>query len=395
MRRTICVFAFFLLWVFLISCRNEAVSVLQTGAERTEQWLPLLAGKKVGLLVNQTSQIGGRHLVDTMLALGVDVSLIFVPEHGFRGEADAGEYVADEIDKRTGIPLISLYGNNKRPSQRHLDALDVVIFDIQDVGVRFFTYISSMHYMMEACVENDVEFIVLDRPNPNGDYYDGPIMESDFKSFVGMHPIPVVHGLTVGELALMINREGWLKEGEKCRLHVIEMTGYNHSMAYSLPVKPSPNLPNDLAVRLYPSLCFFEGTIISVGRGTQFPFQVAGAPDPVYGSFNFVPASIVGMDKNPRYLAQKCYGVDYRGSDIEGRYFSLEPFFDFYEKSGNDSAFVSRSDWFNLLAGTDKLLMQIKQGLTEDQIRETWEDGLAEYGMKRSKYLLYPDPIVR
>ncbi|MFW6044004.1 MAG: exo-beta-N-acetylmuramidase NamZ domain-containing protein [Marinilabiliaceae bacterium] len=376
-----------------VSCQagNSNSQNLQTGAGQTEEWLPLLKDQRVGLLVNHTSMVGETHLVDKVLDEGVDVVRIFAPEHGFRGDADAGEHVEDMVDEKTGVPVVSIYGDNRKPSPEQMEGLDVVIFDVQDVGVRFYTYISSMHYMMEACAENDVDFIVLDRPNPNGEYFDGPVLEPEFKSFVGMHPIPVVHGLTVGELARMINGEGWLEDGVNCDLEVVEMTGYTHSTEYSLPVKPSPNLPNDLSVRIYPSLCFFEATIMSVGRGTDFPFQVVGAPDSVYGDFTFTPRSIEGMDSDPKYKGQECYGKDYRDLDPWEQKFSLEPFSRFYERSEEDSAFVSRRRWFHLLSGTDQLLKQIEEGLSESEIRKSWEDELNDYARLRQKYLLYPE----
>ncbi len=369
---------------------SQPEDTIITGAEQTDKWLPLVEDKTVGVVVNQTSRIGDQHLIDVMLANDVSVRSIFAPEHGYRGNFDAGELIVDGRDAKTGIPVISLYGDNKKPTREHLSGIDVVVFDIQDVGVRFFTYISTMHYVMEACAENDVPFVVLDRPNPNGDYVDGPVLKPEFNSFVGMHPIPVVHGLTVGELALMINGEEWLKEGEECCLTVVEMDNYTHSKAYSLPIKPSPNLPNDLSVRLYPSLCFFEATIISVGRGTYYPFQVAGAPDTDFGDFIFIPESITGMAKNPKYEGKVCYGKDYRGLKVEEQFFSLKPFFDFYETSGRDPDFVSRRQWFNLLAGTDQLLKQIEKGLSEEEIRLSWEEELADYRQLRAKYLLYP-----
>ena len=382
-----------LVMFFFAACRtgNSNSQDLQTGAEQTDEWLPMLKDQRVGLLVNHTSVVGDTHLVDKVLNEGVDVVRIFAPEHGFRGDADAGEHVEDMVDEKTGVPVVSIYGNNRKPSPKQMDGLDVVIFDVQDVGVRFYTYISSMHYMMEACAENGVDFIVLDRPNPNGEYFDGPVLEPEFSSFVGMHTIPVVHGLTVGELARMINGEGWLEDGVNCDLKVVEMTGYTHSTEYSLPVKPSPNLPNDLSVRIYSSLFLFEATIMSVGRGTEFPFQVVGAPDPVYGDFTFTPRSIEGMDSAPKYKGQQCYGKDYRGLDPWKQKFSLAPFFNFYERSGEDSAFVSRRRWFHLLSGTDQLLQQIEKGLSESEIREAWEDDLDEYARIRQKYLLYPE----
>jgi uncharacterized protein YbbC (DUF1343 family) len=369
---------------------------VQTGSERMDVLLPLLKGKKVALVVNHTSVLGDSkvHLLDTLLSVGVDVVRIFVPEHGFRGDADAGETVKDDKDARTGIPVISLFGKNKKPSTRQLSGIDVVVFDIQDVGARFYTYISTMHYVMEACVENDRLLLVCDRPNPN-DYVDGPVMQPSCKSFVGMHPIPVLHGLTVGELASMINEEGWLLSGNdkktsKCRLKVIPISGWKHGDAYHLPVKPSPNLPNDLSIRLYPSLCLFEATGISVGRGTNIPFQVLGAPDKRYGTFTFQPLALPGWDKTPLHQDKTCYGVDLRAKSGFPGGFTLKYFLEFYRLSGRNAAFFTRPSWFDLLAGNKLLRKQILQGMDEKAIRKTWEKELREYKKMRKKYLLYP-----
>ncbi len=360
------------------------------GLERKDHWLPLLQDKKIGVLVNHTSRTGEGHLVDIMLENGIDIRRIFAPEHGFRGDVDAGELVADGVDPDTGIPVISLYQDSRKPREEDIRDLDVVVFDIQDVGVRFFTYISTMHYMMEACAQNNVQFVVLDRPNPNGDYIDGPVLNPGFRSFVGMHPIPVVHGLTVGELAKMINGEGWLMDSLKCRLTVVPMEEYTHSMYYEPPIKPSPNLPNMLSVRLYPSLCLFEATVMSVGRGTNFPFQVVGAPDPVYGSFTFTPRSIPGMDSQPKYEGEVCYGLDYRGLQPDAQCFSLRPILDFYQKSKEKEQFISRPVWLNLLIGNDRFVNKIKDGWTEAAIKSSWIEELEEYEVTRGKYLLYP-----
>jgi uncharacterized protein YbbC (DUF1343 family) len=313
----------------------------------------------------------------------------FVPEHGFRGTADAGELIKDGVDVPSGLPIVSLYGASKKPSQSHLKGLDVVVFDIQDVGVRFYTYISTMHYMMEACAENGLSMMVFDRPNPNGDYVDGPVLKEGFTSFVGMHPIPVVHGLTVGELALMINGEGWLHNGEKCALTVVEMENYRHDMVYSLPAKPSPNLPNDLSIRLYPSLCFFEGTEVSVGRGTKFPFQVIGYPDPAFGDFQFTPESTPGATQ-PLQMGQLCYGLDLRKEDAAAHRFTLRYLLEFYERSGRSDDFISRRRFFNLLAGSDRLAQQVEAGWSESEIRADWQEDLEDYRRMRECYLLYP-----
>ena len=341
---------------------NPITSGILTGADQPEIYLPLLKGKKAGLVVNQTSiltQKNNLHLVDFLLKEGITIQKVFVPEHGFRGDADAGEVVKNDTDKETGLPLISLYGNNKKPSASSLADVDVVIFDLQDVGLRFYTYISTLHYLMEACAENGKPLIILDRPNPNGDYIDGPILKKEFSSFVGLHPIPVVHGLSVGELAQMINGEGWLENGVKADLQIVKTRNWDRSMPYSLPVKPSPNLPNDLSIRLYPSLCFFEGTDISVGRGTYFPFQVYGAPDEKYGDFTFTPVSINGMSKNPPHENQTCYGRDLREESLDHR-FTLRYLLEMYNKSGKGTAFFN--NFFDRLAGTDKLRKDILAG---------------------------------
>jgi uncharacterized protein YbbC (DUF1343 family) len=364
------------------------VDKLVLGADRMDKYLPLLDGKSVGLLVNHTSQVGRTHLVDTLLSRGVRVKRIFSPEHGFRGTADAGMKVASELDVKTGLPIVSLYGSRKKPTSEQLADLDWVVFDVQDVGVRFYTYISSLHYLMEACAQNGVGVMVLDRPNPNGDYVAGPVLDLKFRSFVGMHPIPVVHGLTVGELALMINGEKWLENGMQCKLKVVEMTGYDHSVVYEPPVKPSPNLPIYTAVRLYPSLCFFEATAMSVGRGTQFPFQVIGFPDSLLGNYRFTPMPLVGMDSAPLHQGKECYGVDLRQMDPIPE-FTLKFLLDFYRKWPKAEPFVNRPSFFNLLAGTDELLNQIQQGWSEDRIRESWQPALENYRQLRSRYLLY------
>jgi len=384
---------FLVLFSLLSSCQFSQTQtenqILRLGCEKFDDYMPILENKKVGLLVNHTTKLGNIHFIDTLISRGVDVSKVFAPEHGFRGTADAGEHIGSGVDTKTGLPVVSLYGQNKKPSSDDLEGVDVIIFDIQDVGVRFYTYISSMHYMMEACAENEIPMVVLDRPNPNGDYFDGPVLDLEYQSFVGMHPIPVVHGLTVGELAQMINEEGWLADSLVCDLTIVTMDNYKHAMPYSLPVKPSPNLPNDLSIRLYPSLCFFEATNISVGRGTYMPFQIIGYPDAKYGDFSFTPKSIDGMSKYPLQQDQLCYGLDLRNESIDHK-FSLTYFLLFYKKSGFEQDFVNRKRWFNLLAGNASLLEQIKKGLGEEEIRLSWEDELREYSQLRSKYLLYP-----
>ncbi len=383
--RVILIFFFFLCF---LSCQSQNKEVLP-GAFQTEEYLPLLKGKNVGLLVNQTSYISDTHLVDSLLNLGIKITRIFAPEHGFRGKHDAGELVNTEKDVNSGAQIVSLYGKNKKPTSVQLKDIDIVVFDIQDVGVRFYTYISTMHYMMEACAENGVKLIVLDRPNPNGDYFDGPILKPENTSFVGMDPIPVVHGLTVGELAKMINGEGWLKNGVKCDLTVIKVKNWNHNTVYKLPIKPSPNLPNYTSVRLYPSLCFFEATNVSIGRGTYFPFQVIGYPDSSAGDFTFTPVSIDGMSKHPKQQDKLCYGIDLRDNQVLPR-FTLSYFLDFYKKYGKDKDFGLSKSWFNLLAGDSQLINDIQNGKSEKEIKASWKEELKKYSVLRDKYLLYP-----
>lgn len=376
-----------------ISCSSQAtqqkLSEITPAAACMDDYLHLLKNKRVGILVNHSSLVNETHLLDTLLSSGISVKMIFAPEHGFRGEHDAGEEVKSDIDAKTGLPIVSLYGKNKKPSAEQLKNLDIVVFDIQDVGVRFYTYISSMHYMMEACAAESLKLLVLDRPNPNGDYFDGPILKEEFKSFVGMHPIPIVHGLTVGELAGMINGEGWLKDGVKCDLQVVKVKNWNHSQPYHLPVKPSPNLPNYISLRLYPSLCFFEASKVSVGRGTYFPFQVIGYPDSTAGEFTFTPVSIPGMSKQPIQQDKKCYGIDLREASPDHR-FSLSYFISFYTKFGKNDGFGLNKRWFNLLAGDGQVLQDIQAGLTEEQIKQKWQPELQAYEKLRDKYLLYP-----
>ncbi|MDR0538726.1 MAG: DUF1343 domain-containing protein [Tannerellaceae bacterium] len=348
-----------------------------------------IAGRRVALVVNQTSILEKTqvHLLDTLLGRGVDIKKVFAPEHGFRGSEEAGKHVDDSHDVKTGVPIFSLYGKAKKPTASQLEDVDVVVFDIQDVGVRFYTYISTMHYVMEACASNGKEFLVLDRPNPN-DFVDGPVRRKGFESFVGLDPIPVLHGMTVGELACMINAEGWI--ADSCRVKVVPVKNWRHGEPYFLPVRPSPNLPNDLSVRLYASLGWFEGTNISIGRGTYYPFQVIGYPDEAYGTFTFTPRPIEGMDSNPLHREKTCYGVDLRELPFEGG-LTLRFLLDFYERSGKKASFFARPEWFDLLAGESNLRMSIKAGLTEEEIRFQWQGALEEYKSKRRKYLLYPD----
>ncbi|NOY47465.1 MAG: DUF1343 domain-containing protein [Chlorobi bacterium] len=368
------------------------------GANQIEKYLPLLNGKKVGIVANQTSVIfkdkrrktedqSFTHLVDSLLSLNVDIKTVFAPEHGFRGTADAGEHVTDGIDTKTGLPIISLYGKNRKPSQEQLKDIDIMIFDIQDVGARFYTYISSLHYVMEACAELGIPLLILDRPNPNGHYIDGPVLEQEYKSFVGMHPIPIVHGMTIGEYAQMINGESWLTNGIQCKLTVIPIKNYTHKITYNMPIKPSPNLPNDKAINLYPSLCLFEGTTISVGRGTNTQFQIFGSPflNPSIYTFQFTPQPNEGA-KYPKYKGELCYGRDLRAmTDLN--FINLDWLIEAYNNTENKNAFFNT--FFIKLVGTKKLQQQIEAGLNETEIKATWEAGLDVFKKIRSKYLIY------
>ncbi|HET8810131.1 MAG TPA: DUF1343 domain-containing protein [Flavobacteriaceae bacterium] len=364
------------------------------GANRTEMYLPLLKGKKVAVLGNQTSvvfknekQTKYTHLVDSLVTLGVNVTTVFSPEHGFRGKAAAGEIVKDGIDVKTGLPIVSLYGDNKKPTPEQLKNIAILIFDIQDVGARFYTYISTLHYVMESCAEQNIPIIILDRPNPNGHYIDGPILEAEHQSFVGMHPVPVVHGMTIGEYAKMINGERWLKNGVQANLTVIEMENYHKQKSYSLPIKPSPNLPNDQAINLYPSLCFFEGTSVSAGRGTDHQFQVFGSPfldKSVYG-YSFVPKPNAGS-KYPKHEGETCYGKNLSNFPRLSK-INLKWLIEAYQNTENSSEFFT--PFFTKLAGTETLQQQIEQGFSAEKIRKSWEKGLKEYDKMREEYLLY------
>lgn len=364
---------------FHFACKEAS---FQLGSERMDQYLHLLEGKKVAVVGNQTSTIGQSHLVDTLLALKIEVVKVFAPEHGFRGTADAGALVEDGIDKATGLPIVSLYGKNKKPSKEQLQDVDVILFDIQDVGARFYTYISSLHYVMEAAAEHNTPLIVLDRPNPNGHYVDGPILDTAYQSFVGMHPIPVVHGMTMAEYALMINGQQWTNS--KCDLAVIPMLYYKRTMPYSLPIKPSPNLPNEVSVNLYPSLCFFEGTNVSVGRGTDIPFQHYGAPY-LESDYVFVPQSGPGS-KNPKHENDSCFGVDLR-QQLPLSELNLDWLIQAYRESPSKEKFFN--NFFDKLAGTDQLRIQITNGKTAQEIRSDWQDDLIRFAEMRRDYLIY------
>ncbi|MEM6844719.1 MAG: DUF1343 domain-containing protein [Bacteroidota bacterium] len=384
---------------------TEGVPPILPAAYQINDYLMLLEGKRVGMVVNHTSLIDTIHLVDSLLSLGVNITQIFAPEHGFRGEAANGEEVRDATDVRTGLPIVSLYGKNRKPSVEQLQGVDILVFDIQDVGARFYTYISTMHYVMEACAELGKSMVILDRPNPNGFYVGGPVREPEQKSFLGMHPIPIVHGLTVGELAQMINGERWLTDSLRCDVEVIPVKNYTHSDRYSLPVRPSPNLPNDQAINLYPSLCLFEATSFSLGRGTEFPFQVLGNPNqaiqqailaeyPSFDSIQFTPQDIPGVAFDTKHRGELCYGVDLREiSPLEG--FTLEFLMDYYQQAKThgmtNEEFIDRSDAFALLAGNKTLQKQIEEGKSLKEIEQSWELKLSEYKAMRKKYLLYED----
>ena len=375
---------------------------ISTGAENTAAYLPLLKDKKVGVVTNQTGIINfnlskpviapegnitkaSQSVVDFLLDQMIDVKKIFAPEHGFRGTADAGEHVVDGKDAKTGLPIISLYGNNKKPKAEQLADIDILVFDLQDVGARFYTYISSLHYIMEACAENNIPLIVFDRPNPNGAIVDGPILEKENTSFVGMHQIPVLHGMTIGEYAQMINGEKWLKDGVQCKLTVIPCLHYNREMQYSLPVKPSPNLPNDQAVNLYASLCFFEGTNVSLGRGTNKQFQIFGSPELPNTGFSFTPMPNEGA-KEPPLKGKLCYGEDL-SSEPKVTRLELKWLIKAYQETSDKSKFFT--DFFTKLAGTKKLREQIEAGISEEDIRKSWEKGLTDFKTMRQKYLIY------
>ena len=380
---------FLILMTFSYLSFSQSNNKLIVGANRTELFLNHIEGLNVAVVANLSSKIKSNtksiHLIDSLLKLNIKIKKVFSPEHGFRGEADAGEKVEDGIDQKTGIPIISLHGTNKKPTKDQMKDIDVVIFDIQDVGARFYTYISTLHYVMEAVGENNKKLIILDRPNPNGHYVDGPILESKYKSFIGMHPIPIVYGMTIGEFGIMINEEGWLKNQIYSDLKVIPIKNYNRKMVYELPIKPSPNLPNKQSINLYPSLCFFEQTPISIGRGTNMQFQVIGSPEWENNDFSFKPISMSGA-KYPKHIDQICNGIDLRESPYLSR-INLKWLIDAYNKSKNKSAFFK--DGFNKLAGNKMLKEQIIDGLSEKEIKQSWKSGVENFKLMRSKYLIY------
>jgi uncharacterized protein YbbC (DUF1343 family) len=372
---------------------QPSVSIV-CGADQPEAYLPLLRNKSAALVVNHTSRVGQVHLVDFLKENGVPMQKIFAPEHGFRGEADAGATVLDGADAKTGVPLVSLYGKKKKPSKEDLQGVDVVLFDIQDVGVRFYTYISTMHYVMEACAEYGIPIVVLDRPNPNGFYIDGSVLDTAFRSFVGMHPIPVVHGLTVGELASMIRGEQWIPYADRLQLHVVPCLNYDHTMGYRLPVRPSPNLPDLKSVLWYPSTCFFEGTELSLGRGTPHPFQWIGHPGYPDKTFSFTPAPVPGA-MDPPLKGKVCYGLDLsqysEATLLDKCRLDLDPLLHFYGAMPDKESFFLRNLFFDKLAGTATLRKDILAGKREEDIRASWQKELQAYKKIRKKYLLYPD----
>jgi len=377
----------------ITSCAQNQLRILKPGAENFKEYIPLLNEKKVAIVANQSSMVNGEHLVDVLLAKKIQIAKIFSPEHGFRGDADAGEKITNGIDEKTGLPIVSLYGKHYKPSVEDLNDADVVVFDIQDVGVRFYTYISTLHYVMEACAEQGKKLIVLDRPNPNGHYVDGPVLENKYKSFVGMHPVPVVYGMSIGEYAQMINGEKWLKNKVQCELVVVPCENWNRDKSYLLPVTPSPNLPNHLSVTLYPSLCFFEGTVVSAGRGTDFPFQTYGHPSFTNGDFEFTPRSISGASKYPKFKGKKCNGYDLRKINTtefrKKKKLDLSFLLTAYDELKENTEFFN--SFFEKLAGTANLRSQLESSLSEDEIRESWEKDLKYFMDIRAKYLIYSD----
>ena len=374
---------------------EDSGTVLRTGAECMERYLPFLEGKRVAVCGNQTSVVGKTHLVDTLLSRNVNIVKLFCPEHGFRGQAEAGATIASGKDPLTGLPVVSLYGKNKKPTAEQLQNVDIVLFDLQDVGCRFYTYISTLHYVMEAAAENGVKVVVLDRPNPNGFYVDGPVLDPQYKSFVGMHPVPVVYGMTIGEYARMINGEKWLANGVQCDLTVILLEGYTHETRYVLPVAPSPNLQTVEAVYLYPSLCFFEGTNVSVGRGTDHPFERYGAPGMRAGDYRFTPHAIPGVSENPPFKDVECAGfllseiASYEFYKLVPGELDLSYLMTAYQNCPDKASFFLKNNFFDKLAGTSQLRKQIVEGATDEEIRASWQPGLDAFKAVRAKYLLY------
>lgn len=382
---------FLLIFVNSISSGKIRPDILP-GSYSTDQYFPLIKGKGIGVVANQTSLIRGVHLVDSLVAAGFDVKCVFAPEHGFRGDQGAGDYVASGVDSTTGVKIKSLYGSQLKPDVKDLEGIQIMIFDIQDVGVRFYTYISTLQYVMEACAENNIELIVLDRPNPNGFYVDGPILDKKFISFVGMQSIPVVYGMTIGEYSMMLNGEGWLKKNEKCKLKVIPLKNYNHNLKYQLPVPPSPNLPDMDAVYLYPSICFFEGTSVSLGRGTNKPFRLIGFPENESGGVSFKPERIHGVAENPPYRDTLCRGLDLSGEGrniVQSGRLELKWLLAMYAVYPDKGKFFNK--FFDKLAGTDDLRKIMIKGKSQDEIRRSWQAGIDGFKKIRKSYLLYKD----
>ena len=378
-----------ILFLFLLLPLSLFANII-VGAESVSKYMPMLQGKNVALVVNQSSLVYGEHLVDVLLKKKINVVKIFAPEHGFRGKADAGQHLKNGVDVATGLPIVSLYGKHKKPTKVDLKNIDVIVFDIQDVGVRFYTYLSTLHYIMEAAAESGIEVIVLDRPNPNGGRIDGEVLNLKYKSFVGMHPVPILYGMTIGEYALMINGERWLKGGVRAALSVVKLENYRHTSHYSLPVKPSPNLPNDLSIYLYPSLAFFEGTTFSAGRGTTQQFQLYGSPDYKKRGFSFTPISREGA-KYPKHQNKICYGVDLRSEaqDVVGE-INLAYLLDAYKNYVHKKSFFLKSRFIDKLSGSDRLRKQILAGESIKEIRGSWQKDLAKFKKIRQNYLLYP-----
>lgn len=387
------------LMVILAACaqpKSSTVPVALSGRFQTEEYLPALKNKRVAFCGNQTALLNGhKHLVDSLLTLRVNVVKLFCPEHGFRGQAEAGATIASGKDAQTGLPVVSLYGKNKKPTAEQLKDVNVILFDLQDVGCRFYTYISTLHYVMEAAAENNVKVIVLDNPNPNGHYVDGPVLDPKYKSFVGMHPVPIVYGMTIGEYAQMINGEKWLANGVQCDLTVVKISDYDRHQRYALEMPPSPNLQTQESICLYPSLCLFEGTNISVGRGTDMPFEMYGAPLMQAGDYTFTPHTIPGVSENPPHKDKECRGFLLHEKaeeelNEEGR-INLSYLLTAYQSYEDKEHFFLNSNFFDKLAGTDQLRKQIMDGLTEDEIRDSWQSDLQHFMKVRESYLLYDD----
>ena len=371
-----------IIFLMILYCDINANNITPA-SHRINSYIHFIKNKNVAIISNQTSLIHNTHIVDTLIQLNIKVKKVFAPEHGFRGEKDAGEIINDNFDKKTGLPIISLYGKNKKPTKFQLENIDVILFDIQDVGVRFYTYLSTLHYVMEAAAENNIPVIVLDRPNPNNHYIDGPVLKKEFSSFVGLHPVPIVYAMTIGEYAKMINGENWIKK--KCDLTVIKMKDYNREQEYQLPIKPSPNLPNTKSINLYPSLCLFEGTNVSVGRGTDIPFQQFGSPF-LKGTYNFVPKSNNGS-KNPKHKGLKCNGTNLQHLDIHLNSINLNWLINCYNETTDKEKFFN--SFFDKLAGTNQLRNDIISGKNESEIKKSWQKDLKSFLQIRQKYLIY------